>query len=174
MDPLPALPATIARRTPLRVCFVCLGNICRSPTAEGALRHLLHERGLEGRVAVDSAGTSAVHAGEPPDARSTAAARAQGILLAGAARRFEPEDFDRFDVVLAMDRSNLRALQRLPGADRFGGVLRLFRDFDPESPPDSDTPDPYYGGPQGFAEVVALCRRGAAGLLDAVAAGEAG
>jgi protein-tyrosine phosphatase len=152
----------------VRVSFVCLGNICRSPTAEGVFRHLVEDRGLTDHFVIDSAGTSAVHQGESPDARSTAVARSQGIQLAGSSRRFVTSDFARFDLVLAMDQSNLAALRRLPGARSFDGELRLFLDFDPDSTPGAEMPDPYYGGPQGFHTVLELCRRGSNGLLDAL------
>jgi protein-tyrosine phosphatase len=152
----------------VRVSFVCLGNICRSPTAEGVFRHLVEERGLSDHFIIDSAGTSAVHQGEAPDARSTAVARSQGITLAGRSRRFVNRDYGHFDLVLAMDQSNLAALRRLPGARSFAGELRLFLDFDPDSPAGAEMPDPYYGGPQGFQTVLDLCRRGSEGLLEAL------
>lgn len=151
---------------PIRVCFVCLGNICRSPTAEGVFLHLLRARGLEGRFVVDSAGTSAHHAGEAPDPRSAAAARARGVPLPSRSRPFTDADFARFDVILAMDHANLRALRRLRGAATFTGTLALLRDFDPASPPGAEVPDPYYGGPRGFDDVLDLCEAACAGLLQ--------
>ncbi len=149
----------------VRVCFVCLGNICRSPTAEGVFRHLLRRRGLAGAIEVDSAGTSAYHVGEPPDARATAAAARRGIRLSGRARQFKPEDFARFDYVVAMDRANLRRLREM--ARRAGALDKvfLFRDLDPDSPEGADVPDPYYGGPDGFEEVLDIVEAGAEGLL---------
>ena len=150
----------------VRVCFVCLGNICRSPTADGVMVHLVEQEGLTDHILVDSAGTSAYHAGEPADPRSAKTARRRGYALTSRSRQFVAADWARFDYVLAMDRSNLRNLSRLPGARSFGGTLALFRDFDPESPAGSDTPDPYYGGPGGFDDVLDICERGCAGLLD--------
>src|SRR5690349_17454180 len=97
----------------VRILFVCLGNICRSPTAEGTMRALLREAGMEHEVRLDSAGTGGWHVGDPPDRRATAAARARGIALDGAARTVTREDFDDFDLLIAMDRSNLRALRQL-------------------------------------------------------------
>ena len=97
----------------MRLLFVCLGNICRSPTAEGTMRALVRQAGLDGQVTMDSAGTGGWHVGEPPDMRAIIAARARGIELNGAAREVTREDFDDFDLVLAMDRANLRALRRL-------------------------------------------------------------
>lgn len=150
---------------PVRVVFVCLGNICRSPTADGVMRKLVERAGLAGRIVVDSAGTSAHHVGEGADRRSSAVARARGYHLTSRSRQFTNDDWSRFDYVVAMDQSNLRNLQRLPGAGSFSGVLTLFRDFDPESPQGADTPDPYYGGPDGFDHVLDICERGCAGLL---------
>ena len=152
----------------IRVCFVCLGNICRSPTADGVMVQLVEHAGLSDQILVDSAGTSAHHVGEGADRRSAAVARGRGYALTSRSRQFVPSDWQRFDYVLAMDRSNLRNLQRLPGAHRFEGTLALFRDFDPGSPPGSDTPDPYYGGPDGFDHVLDICERGCQGLLDQI------
>src|SRR5215203_4411672 len=98
---------------PIRLLFVCMGNICRSPTAEGVMRGLLREQGLEDVVEVDSAGTGDWHVGDPPDARATAAARARGIALAGAARQVAAADFTDYDLILAADRRNLRDLEPL-------------------------------------------------------------
>src|SRR4051794_30886247 len=116
------------------VCFVCLGNICRSPTAEAVLRQLVERSGLSAEIEVDSAGTGAWHAGQPPDPRSTAAGRRRGFTLGGRARQFVPEDWERFDYVLAMDRSNYDDLAAtLPSGAKSGNKLRLLRSFDPAS-----------------------------------------
>ncbi len=143
--------------------FVCLGNICRSPTAEGVMRHLLAARGLSDRVGVDSAGTGAWHAGQPPDARATRAAARRGIPLSGQARQVRSEDFERFDLVLAMDRDNQRELLRLAGESSRHKV-RLLRDFQPGGA-GQEVPDPYYGGEAGFEEVLDICEAACAGLL---------
>ena len=148
-----------------RVCFVCLGNICRSPTAEGVFRHLLAEAGLTDAIVVDSAGTAAYHVGESPDRRSTATAWKRGIVLEGAARRFEKGDFARFDYVVAMDASNERNLHQLAPDDEAEAKIHLLRDFDPESPTGAEVPDPYYGGADGFETVVDICIAGCTGLL---------
>ena len=158
----------------VRVCFVCLGNICRSPTADGVMVSLVEAAGLADHILVDSAGTSAHHVGEGADRRSAAVARRRGYHLTSRSRQFVPADWQRFDYVLAMDRSNLRNLQRLPGARSFSGTLALFRDFDPESPRGADTPDPYYGGPDGFDHVLDLCERGCEGLLQHIRAHHSG
>jgi len=154
----------------MRLLFVCLGNICRSPTAEGVMRHLVRERGLEDRVEVDSAGTGGWHVGEPPDARATAAARERGIALAGAARRVRASDFDDFDLILAADRENWRALRALASDDDARAKVRLLREFDAGavSAGDLDVPDPYYDG--GFEHVFDVVERACNGLLDHVAA----
>jgi protein-tyrosine phosphatase len=156
---------------PIRLLFVCMGNICRSPTAEGVMRALLREQGLEHAVEVDSAGTGDWHAGAPPDARATAAARARGIALAGAARQVAAADFEDYDLILAADRRNLFDLRAaLPPAAR--AKLHLLREFDPGSAgaPDLDVPDPYYGGDDGFERVLDLVEAACRGLLDALRA----
>jgi protein-tyrosine phosphatase len=152
---------------PVRLLFVCMGNICRSPTAEAVMRGLLREQGLEGAVEVDSAGIGDWHAGEPPDARATEAARSRGIALEGAARMIAPRDFEDYDLILAADRSNLRDLRDVaPNEAR--ARMHLLREFDPDSEgaPDLDVPDPYYGGPDGFERVLDLVEAACRGLLD--------
>lgn len=151
---------------PIRVCFVCLGNICRSPTAEGVMRHLVSAMGLAERFYVDSAGTAAYHVGERADARARDFARARGIALESRARQFQDEDFTRFDVVLAMDEENLADLRALPGAEDFTGQLRLALDFDPAAPTGAEVPDPYYGGDRGFEHVLDLCEAACRGLIE--------
>ena len=152
----------------MRILFVCLGNICRSPTAEGVMRHVIRAEGLEDRIEVDSAGTGGWHVGAPPDARATAAARRREIVLSGAARRFEADDFDRFDLILAMDESNRRDLVALAPDEEARAKVRLLREFDPVSQGalDLDVPDPYYGGEQGFEHVLDLADAATRGLLD--------
>lgn len=147
------------------VLFVCLGNICRSPTAHGVFVEQVSAAGLTGRVEVDSAGTGAWHVGEPPDTRATAAARGRGYDLSPLrARQVTPGDFDAFDYILAMDRSNLSHLEAMR-PDGFGGHLGLFLDFHP-APPFREVPDPYYGGDQGFEEVLDLIEAAGRGLLN--------
>jgi protein-tyrosine phosphatase len=155
----------------VRLLFVCMGNICRSPTAEGVMRGLLREQGLEDVVQVDSAGTGDWHAGSPPDARATAAAQARGIALAGAARQVARSDFADYDLILAADRRNLADLEAiLPRGAR--AKLHLLREFDPASAgaPDLDVPDPYYGGDDGFEHVLDLVEAACRGLLDTLRA----
>ncbi len=158
----------------MRLLFVCLGNICRSPTAEGVMRQLVREAGLEDSIELDSAGTGGWHVGSPPDARALAAARARGIMLDGSARQVCRDDFDDFDLVLAMDRSNLRELRQLARGEEGRARIRLLREFDPASAPDEDdeVPDPYYGAPGGFEEVLDLVQAACRGLLAQIHAGE--
>jgi protein-tyrosine phosphatase len=148
----------------MRVLTVCLGNICRSPTAAAALREAAGAAGIA--IEVDSAGTSGYHVGDPPDRRMVAAAREDGLEVTGRGRRVSGEDLDRFDLVLAMDRDNLADLRRLAGDAPHRADIRLFRDF--TDTPGSDVPDPYYGGPDGFREVVAIARAGARGVVAAM------
>ena len=149
----------------IRVCFVCLGNICRSPTAHGVMEHLVRERGLEDRVHVGSAGTGGWHVGEPADGRARETARRRGFELTSRAETFEARDFDRYDYVLAMDKSNLANLRALARRDDDLDKLTLFRSYDPEASPGAEVPDPYYGGPDGFEDVFDMCERACHGLL---------
>jgi protein-tyrosine phosphatase len=158
----------------VRLLFVCLGNICRSPTAEGVMRGLIEREGLSQEIAVDSAGTGSWHVGSPPDARASAAAQARGLTLAGQARRVRARDFEDFDLLLAMDRSNLRDLQRLAPDDDARAKVRLLRAFDPAGDGgELDVPDPYYGAEGGFGEVFELVQAACAGLLADIRAGRA-
>lgn len=148
----------------MRILFVCLGNICRSPTAEGVLRELAAREAPELTLEVDSAGTAAYHVGQAPDPRTRAAAARRGYdLSALRARTVEPADFERFDLILAMDRENLKALRRRAPSHTHER-LRLLLEFSPDPAPD-DVPDPYYGGPNGFEEVLDLVETATRGLL---------
>jgi low molecular weight protein-tyrosine phosphatase len=152
----------------MRILFVCLGNICRSPTAEGVMRALVREAGLEDEIELDSAGTGGWHVGDPPDRRATAAARKRGIALEGQARTVTRQDFEDFDLLLAMDRANLRALQQMAPDEQARAKVRMLREFDPASAGarDLDVPDPYYGGDQGFEHVLDVVERACRHLLD--------
>ena len=142
------------------VLFVCLGNICRSPAAEGTFRHLVKEAGLEHAFHIDSCGTSAYHIGEPANARSRRTAARHGITLTSRARQLQLDDFQTFDHILAMDRSNLQDVLRMAPAES-RATIALFRTFDPEANPEkvADVPDPYYGGDDGFEEVQQIMLR---------------
>ena len=148
------------------ILFVCLGNICRSPLAEGVFRHLARARGLEDRFEIDSAGTSSYHEGEPPDLRSAAVARSRGVELSGRSRRLLPRDFERFDFVITMDAEIQESVERARGANGSHATVQLLRSYDPEADDDSDVPDPYYGGPRGFEHVHDLVERSCTALLD--------
>jgi protein-tyrosine phosphatase len=168
--------ARVGGEANVRILFVCLGNICRSPTAEGAMRALVRQAGLEGQIELDSAGTGAWHVGEPPDARATAAARRRGIVLEGAARQVRQGDYEEFDLILAMDQANLRELRRLAPSEGAAAKVRLLREFDPAADGDLDVsgdldvPDPYYGGPDGFDRVLDLVQGACASLLQRLTA----
>jgi protein-tyrosine phosphatase len=165
-----------ARRAPVappavRVLMVCMGNICRSPTAEGVLRHKLRAAGLGDVVEVDSAGTHAHHVGHPPDPRSAKSAKERGYDLGPLkARKVQPDDFERFDLVLAMDWDNLALLEDACPPDP--ALRRRIKRLTEFLPPDSllmgaeVVPDPYYGGPQGFAHVLDLVESACDGLVD--------
>lgn len=129
------------------------------------MRHLVREAGLDQEIEIDSAGTAAYHAGEPPDARATAAARDRGIELSGQARQFRPGDWERFDYVLAMDLSNLDDLRSRAPDPSVLPKLRLLRSFDPEAKRHASVPDPYYGGDEGFDDVIDMCEVACRGLL---------
>ena len=148
----------------ISVLFVCMGNICRSPTAEGVFRHVVNEAGLADRVLVDSAGTHAYHVGEPADRRACAAAERRGISLDGiSARRVQDSDFERFQYILAMDHLNLRMLSDQAG-DEYQERVGLFLDF--AAGDEEEVPDPYYGGAAGFDRVLDLVEEASRGLLE--------
>ncbi|MET8863346.1 low molecular weight protein-tyrosine-phosphatase [Nonomuraea sp. NPDC004580] len=150
-----------------RVVVVCMGNICRSPMAEVVLRKVLADRGLGAQVAVDSAGTGGWHVGDPMDERALEILTLRGYDgSAHRARQFTKDWFDRYDLVLAMDRDNLSNLRRLAPA---GVEVRLFRSFDPAAPEGAEVPDPYYGGREGFEEVLQLVESAAEGVAKHIA-----
>lgn len=151
------------------ICFVCHGNICRSPTAEGVMRSLVAQAGLADVIAIESAGVSAEHEGERADPRSRKAARTRGYDLDSRARRFEARDFGRFDLVIALDHDNARRLRALAKDDVTRAKIRLLREFDSHQPGLHDVPDPWYGGDDGFETVLDLCERACAGLLAELA-----
>ena len=147
------------------VLFVCLGNICRSPLAEGIFLDLVAEAGLSDRFEIDSAGTGSWHVGEPPDARATLVASQHGVELTSRARQLTADDLLHFDWVIAMDRENLRNIERMADAAGSDAEIHLLREFDPEGEGD-DVPDPYYGGASGFENVYAMVHRSCQRLLD--------
>jgi protein-tyrosine phosphatase len=148
-----------------------MGNICRSPTAEGIMNRLLEEAGLQTRVQVESAGTSAFRVGGPPDPRSQQAAREHGIELTSACRQFERDDFPRFDHIVAMDRHNYHDLLSLAPDAEAVAKLSLLRSFDANAD-DEEVPDPYVGA-RGFDRVFEICDAGCRGLLEHLKESEA-
>lgn len=159
---------SITKENPLKICFVCLGNICRSPTAEGVFQHQVRERNLDPYFLIDSAGTSAFHIGEPANSNSRKTAQEFGISLNSLARRFEYSDLEEFDLILAMDSENYKNLNLLDRNKQFTDKIKMIRDFDPE-PGHGEVPDPYYGGPDGFDHVFQILRRSCENLLDELA-----
>lgn len=148
------------------VLFVCMGNICRSPTAEGVFRHFVAEAGLQDIILIDSAGTHAYHVGEPPDRRAQAAASRRGFALDHIrARRVDDDDFERFDYIIAMDQLNLVTLQER-AEEAHHPKMRLFLEY--SSTKQLDVPDPYYGGATGFERVLDLVEDASRGLLEAL------
>lgn len=153
----------------VRVLFVCTGNICRSPTAEGVFRRHVREAGLEECIVTDSAGTHSYHTGDPPDLRSQRAAKKRGVDLSDLrARTVARADFDRFDYVLAMDRNHLHQLERMKPKGSVAQV-GLFLDY-AHGLEGHEVPDPYYGGPEDFEEVLDLVEIGSRGLLERILA----
>ncbi|WP_037605625.1 low molecular weight protein-tyrosine-phosphatase [Streptacidiphilus rugosus] len=152
----------------MRICFVCTGNICRSPIAEHVMRDRLADAGLDGLVRVDSAGTGSWHAGDPADERAVQVLREAGYSSEHEARQFRPEWFRSLDLVVALDQGHERALRRLARTPEEAAKVRLLRSFDPAAGADLDVPDPYYGGKEGFDEVLQLCEAGCEGLLAEV------
>lgn len=157
----------------MKILFVCLGNICRSPTAEGVFRAIAAQELADLELIVDSAGTAGYHVGEPPDRRTREAAARRGYDISHLrARVVEPEDFERFDLILAMDRQNLSTLERRAPVHARQRV-RLLLEYAPQVGV-SEVPDPYYGGPNGFEHVLDLIEAGARGLCDALRTGSPG
>jgi protein-tyrosine phosphatase len=150
----------------LNVLFVCLGNICRSPLAEGVFRHLVQEAGLGDSFNIDSAGTSSYHIGDGPDQRTSAVALSRGIRLSGAARQLTPDDLQRFDHVLVMDEENHEAVLRLARGRATRAQVQMLREYDEAAAGDLAVPDPYYGGERGFENVHDMVERSCRSLLD--------
>ena len=152
----------------MKILMVCMGNICRSPLAEGVVRRLADRAGMNACIEVDSAGTLAYHAGEQPDPRAKKVAASRGYDLSGMrARRVAEDDFSHFDLVLAMDKQNLAAMERVC-PEEYLHKLGLFMDY-ADDPGQDEIPDPYYGGPDGFERVLDMCEAAARGLIASIA-----
>ena len=153
----------------IRVLFVCLGNICRSPLADGVFDAIVHEHGQSEKIFVDSAGTSGWHVGNPPDKRMRQTAADHGVSIGHLeGRQFVEADLENFDYIFAMDKSNLDDILARDATGKLGHKVRLFREFDPE-PGDYQVPDPYYGGPEGFEEVFQMVERTSRMLFHRIA-----
>ncbi len=157
----------ITVENPLKVCFVCLGNICRSPTAEGVFQHLVNREGLSAFFEIDSAGTGAWHVGEPANSKSRNVAEQNGITLKSKARIFEYSDLEYYDLIIAMDSDNLHNLHRLDRQKKYNNKILLLREFDPVSG-DKEVPDPYYGGIYGFELVFDIVMRSCEVLIEQI------
>ena len=149
-----------------KILFVCLGNICRSPMAEGVFLHLINKKNLSQTFEIDSAGTAAYHVGNLPDSRMRATALRHGIGLVSRARQFKVSDFEDFDMILAMDNSNFRNILALTKSDTDRAKVKLMREFDEQSFQFEDVPDPYYGGDAGFENVFQILERCCIKLLE--------
>ena len=155
-----------------KLLFVCLGNICRSPSAENIMNHLIKEAGLTNKIICDSAGTSGYHVGASPDRRMNAAAVKRGIKLQGKSRKLTPADLQQFDLILAMDRENYQDILYLDREGKYEDKVYLMCDF-AKSKNDKDVRDPYYGGQDGFDYVIDLLFDACAGLLEEIVDSEA-
>lgn len=155
----------ITKEHPYQILFVCLGNICRSPTAEGVMQHLVNEAGLGSYFFIDSAGTSAFHSGEPANSKSRAVALDYGVSLLSRARQLEVSDLDTYDLILAMDKQNIINIRDLSRSDAHNPKIKLMREFD-HNPGDGEVPDPYYGGLNGFHDVFKIVDRSCKELLE--------
>jgi protein-tyrosine phosphatase len=148
-----------------KLLFVCLGNICRSPSAENIMNHLIEQAGLSEKILCDSAGTSSYHIGSPPDRRMTSAAALKGITMQGTARQFRVADFEEFDLILAMDKQNYFDILALDRQKKYRDKVKLMCEFATRHQI-KEVPDPYYGGREGFEKVIDLLLDACEGLLN--------
>ncbi len=155
----------ITTENPFKICFVCLGNICRSPTAEGIFQHLVNKRELQPYFEIDSAGTSAYHTGESANRNAQKIAQHHEVKLHSKARRFERFDLEYFDLIIAMDKENFANIGQLDAENSYAEKIMLLREFD-KSPEDKQVPDPYSGGIDGFENVFNIVHRCCISLLD--------
>lgn len=162
--PKPSYHRPITKEEPFSICFVCLGNICRSPTAEGVMQYLVKERGLADYFYIDSAGTAAYHIGEPANSKSQKVANSHGVTLHSRGRQFVSHDFQEFDLILTMDEENYHNALFLDSQNQYSHKLMMMREFDPD-PDNKNVPDPYYGGMDGFEHVYQVLFRSCNALL---------
>lgn len=155
------------------ICFVCAGNIVRSPLAQHLFTRWVRQAGLEGKYVIGSAGTGHWHVGESPDSRMRRVAARKGLVYDGRARQFQRDDFKRYDLIVAMDLENRDFLRSLARNDAERAKIRLIREFDPDGGPNASVPDPYYGGIEGFEEVYSILERSTRELLDSLEQNEA-
>lgn len=153
---------------PLKILFVCLGNIVRSPLAENMFRKMANDAGLGDEYIIDSAGTGSWHIGEAPDSRMVRVAANHGLNYSGRARQVTRQDLDEFDYLIAMDRDNRAVLYGMAQTGEQQSKIHMLREFDPYGKPDSEVPDPYYGGINGFEKVYLIVERSCSGLLQAL------
>jgi protein-tyrosine phosphatase len=164
------LEVCVSKQT--KILFVCLGNIIRSPLAEHSFAQLSEKAGVGEKYQVDSAGTAGYHVGESPDSRMRQVAADHGLIYDGQARQFSAVDFERFDLIIPQDSSNLKDLKRMARSPEHKAKLFTMRTFDPQGSPQDGVPDPYYGGIDGFEVTYQIVRRSCQGLLDALESGE--
>jgi protein-tyrosine phosphatase len=150
----------------MRICFVCQGNIIRSPLAENIFRVICQTQGLDSKYHLESAGTSAYHIGEPPDYRMRKIAKKHGLEYSGRASQFLKDDLNRFDLIITMDKANYQILTRMAESKEEIDRIRMMREFDPLGTDSQDVPDPYYGGLSGFEETFEIVQRSCQGLFD--------
>ncbi len=155
-----------------RIIFVCLGNIVRSPLAENMFKELAEKKGLGNKYSSDSAGTAAYHIGDPPDERMRRVAAENGLIYSGAGRQFYNQDFDNFNLIIAMDQDNQKNILSLATKPEDHHKVFLMRKFDPDAEINASVPDPYYGGMDGFINVFKIVERSCLGLLEALENGE--
>lgn len=155
----------------MKICFVCQGNIIRSPLAENLFRYFASEQNVAGKYVLESAGTSAYHVGERPDSRMRKVARERGFEYSGSARQFSRNEFDQHDLIIAMDQSNFRILSGWASPEQ-EKKIQMMREFDPQGNADLDVPDPYYGGPDGFEITFEIVKRSVEALLKELEGGQ--
>ncbi len=155
----------------MRICFVCQGNIIRSPLAEHIFLQLADEKGVIDKYLVESAGTIAYHAGERPDRRLRQVAAERGLVYSGRAKQIKRDDFTRFELIVAMDKANRQSLQRWTVTTEQDNKIHLMREFDSQGGPNLDVPDPYYGGPDGFISTFKIVKRSCEGLMEELEGG---